>query len=287
MSGVTARMISRYLAKGDWRTLLPSVYLLNHAPLTWKARVMAAVLWAGPGAVATRRTAASLHGLLNGGSDIIEIAVPRKVNSAHGIKVHRDPSLAEEPRVLVNNIPITRISRTLLDLCGVLSFSAATDAVVGAIRRRKCTILDLARILDEAGGQGKRGTRTLRRILMERFAYGVTDSEAEDLFAALAKRRGYTFVHHHVVRDGLLIAQLDFADVSAKLNIEVDGGEYHDDPVAVQRDKNRDAELIDRGWTVLRFTYWDLVQRPDWVFQKIESVLERRRGSQLSMVEDL
>jgi len=242
---------------------------------------MAAILWAGPGAVAAGRTAGALHGLLHGTTDIIEIAVPRKINSRHGIKVRHDGSLAHEPKVFVHNIPVTRVSRTILDLCGCLSFAAAKEVVVDAVRRRKSTVLDLSRILDGVGGKGKGGTRNLRRILTELFAFGITDSEAEDLFMALAKRRGFSFTHHHVVSDPPFTAELDFADLPTRSDVEVDGGRYHNDPVAVQRDKARDNELIDRGWAVLRFTYWDLIQRPDWVFEKIESVLTRRAGMQL------
>ena len=278
-------MISHYLSTQEWKKILPRVYLVGTASLTWKAKVLAAVLWAGPGAVAAGRTAAALHGLVNGRTDQIEIAVPRRLNSAHGVKVRRDPSLRTEPRVFVDSIPVTRISKTILDLCGGLSLGPAGDLVADAVRRGKTTIVDLGRILDEAGGQGIKGTRVLRRILTERFALGVTDSEAEDLFIALARRRGYSFTHHYVVKDDSYIAELDFADVLIYLDVEVDGGRYHDDPEHQQLDKNRDAELAERGWTVLRFTYWDLVRKPDWVFEKIDSVRSRLTAKQLSMDE--
>ena len=276
-------MITRYLESGDWRILLPGIYLLKNVEVTWRSRVMAAILWAGPGAVASGRTAAALHCLRHGTQETIEISVPRKANSAHGITVRCDTSLIDEPRVFVDNIPVTRISRTLLDLCRCLGLSAASEAVVDAVRRRRTTLVDLGRILDEVGGPGKGGTTALRRILTERFAFGVTDSDAEDLFLAMAKRRGYSFSYHYVVRDPGLTAELDFADLPAFLDIELDGSRYHDDPVAAQRDKNRDNELIGRGWVVLRFTYWDLIKKPDWVFEKIESVLSHRRAEQLSM----
>ena len=72
---------------------------------------------------------------------------------------------------------------------------------------------------------------------------------------------------------------MDLASLPEKVDIEIDGGEAHDNPAAGQRDKNRDAELESRGWVVLRFTYWDLVERPDWVFEKISMTLEMRRST--------
>lgn len=49
-----------------------------------------------------------------------------------------------------------------------------------------------------------------------------------------------------------------------------------------RRDKSRDVELGSRGWLVLRFTYWDLVQRSDWVFESIAAAIATRSTEQLS-----
>ena len=276
--GVPPRAIDRLLRNGEWRRIYPGVYLVNQAPLSWKARLMGAILWAGPGAVASHRSAAALLGLKHGDKGRIEISSPRRLNSRHGIRVHLDPSLATRPHAHADNIPLTRIVWTVLDLCAVLTYPAATAVVVDVVRRQLVSVLDLSRVLDESAGR-RGGRRTLSRVLMTRFALGVTDSDAEDLFIDLAGRRGLHFRHHFVVQDPSFRAELDFADVSLLLDIEVDGGKAHDDDVAQQWDKNRDAELISRGWTVLRFTYWDLIQRPDWVFERIGDTLARLRGT--------
>ena len=276
--GMTRHSISRVLRNREWRRVFPSVYLVGQAPITWKARLMAAILWAGPGAVASHRSAAALLALRHGDKDRLEISSPRRLNSRYGITIHHDSSLPIKAIAYSDNIPVTRMARTILDLCAVLSYSAATSAVVDAVRRDLLSLLDLCRVLDEPSG--KRGGRTvLRRILMTRFARGVTDSDAEDLFIEMAEHRGLAFVHHFVVQDPGFRAELDFAEVPIRLDVEIDGGKGHNDPVAVQRDKNRDAELISRGWTVLRFTYWDLIRRPDWVFETIRVVQARREAS--------
>jgi adenine-specific DNA-methyltransferase len=126
----------------------------------------------------------------------------------------------------------------------------------------------------------------LRSILTERFALGITDSDAEDLFRALANRRGHDFTYHHMIRDPFFVAELDFACLPALIDIEIDGGN-HDDSEAAQRDRNRDAQLGARGWLVLRFTYWDLVNRTDWVFEVIDEALARRLPKQLRTAEVL
>jgi very-short-patch-repair endonuclease len=281
--GLPSRAIGRLLSNSDWRQVLPRTYLINQGRLTWKAKLMAAILWAGKGAVVSHRGAAKLHGLRHGEA-LVEITVPKKMNSAHGVKVHVDPAVAHLPKAHIDGLPVTLIARTIFDLCGVLSFAASTDTALDAVRSDRVDLPGLSRASDAFGKPGKRGTKAFRRILTERLALGVTDSVAEDIFLALANRRGYRFTYHHVVREATIRAELDFADLPGRLDIEIDGGKDHGNPVAQQRDRNRDAELVRRGWAVLRFTYWDLIQRPEWVFECIDDALAGRRPDQLSII---
>jgi very-short-patch-repair endonuclease len=247
---------------------------------------MAAVLWAGEGAVISHRSAARLHGLSHGEA-VIEITLPRKKNSAHGVIVHVDPDVAALPTAKIDGLPVTLIARTIFDLCGVLPYPAAAETLIDAIRNDRVDVPALGRAGDLFGKPGKGGTTAFRKVLTERLGLGITDSVAEDLFLSLARRRGYGFTHHHVVRDATFFAELDFASLPERVNIEIDGAKAHGDPVAQQRDRNRDAELIRRGWLVLRFTYWDLIQQPDWVFECIGEALAQRRASSFPWLRTL
>ena len=55
--------------------------------------------------------------------------------------------------------------------------------------------------------------------------------------------------------------------------IEVDGWRYHASRSAFEADRRRDAMLQGAGWVVLRFTWLQIVQRPDWVAQRIAATL--------------
>jgi very-short-patch-repair endonuclease len=68
-------------------------------------------------------------------------------------------------------------------------------------------------------------------------------------------------------------ARLDFAYVSARVFIEIDGFEAHGTPRALQRDLTRQDELVVLGWRPLRFTRDDLLRRPEWVVAQIAAVL--------------
>lgn len=176
----------------------------------------------------------------------------------------------------------TTIERTVIDLCTALDQDAISDLVADVIRKRKTDLRRLERALDSemrGATRCRRGTSELRWALRNRFAGGVTDSVAEDLFLKLAKKQFPEVVHHHTVRRNKMhIAELDFAFVPEKLNIEIDGDQFHADPASVQRDKERDALLGEQGWHVVRFTYWQLVEKPEWVLSVIARLLALRRN---------
>ena len=60
-----------------------------------------------------------------------------------------------------------------------------------------------------------------------------------------------------------------------RLAIELDGREYHDEPDALYRDRSKaNAATLD-GWRVLRFTWFDVMKRPDWVVATVRAALAR------------
>jgi very-short-patch-repair endonuclease len=60
-----------------------------------------------------------------------------------------------------------------------------------------------------------------------------------------------------------------------RLAIEIDGWAYHSDVDRFQRDRRRQNVLVALGWTVLRFTWADLTQRPGYVTAAIRGQLVR------------
>ena len=59
--------------------------------------------------------------------------------------------------------------------------------------------------------------------------------------------------------DGYLV---DFAFPDIKLAVEIDGFGWHRDIQAFQHDRRRRNALVTSGWTVLNFTWADLLERP-------------------------
>ena len=63
--------------------------------------------------------------------------------------------------------------------------------------------------------------------------------------------------------------EIDFAFVGRKVAVEIDGMAHHRDAEAFQHDRTRRNTLIALGWTVLNFTWADLVERPGYVASQV------------------
>jgi very-short-patch-repair endonuclease len=64
--------------------------------------------------------------------------------------------------------------------------------------------------------------------------------------------------------------RLDFAWPPVKLAAEVDGYEAHGARSAFYRDRDRQNDLVALGWTLLRFTWTDVIRRPAHVASTID-----------------
>lgn len=94
----------------------------------------------------------------------------------------------------------------------------------------------------------------------------------EPRFARLLKNAGLSSAEfqHPVGRD-----EIDFAYPALMLAIEVDGYGPHSSRRAFQNDRDRQNVLVGLGWTVLRFTWADVVKRPDHVAAVIREAIGR------------
>jgi hypothetical protein len=142
-SGIAARLLS-----GRWQRAHQGVYLAFSGPVPRQARVWAALLRAGPGAVASHRTAAELEGLTGGpaygpgaSSELIHVTVPanRRIKPIDGVQIHYTRQLAvkRHPSLLP---PRTRTEHTVLDLIDeAVTIDEVLTWVTRACQRRHTT----------------------------------------------------------------------------------------------------------------------------------------------------
>ena len=98
---------------------------------------MAAVRACGPNAVLSHRSAAALWGLLRDSRAAIDVTVPGRTRRGSGdIVVHNVRRLHEDDRRRRDNIPVTSVARTLLDLAEVVAPRRLGRAIDEAERLR-------------------------------------------------------------------------------------------------------------------------------------------------------
>lgn len=270
-AGVTARQLERGCGSGQWRRVYRGVYRVAGAPPTDEQRLLAAVLACGPGAVASHGGAAWLWGLCAGVR--LEVTAPLRRSPAAHVTVHHRPGPIRA--VVRRGVPCTDPLRTVLDLAGAGDEAQVEEATDRGVAGGLFTVSAVAAALGRDGGRGVRGAGVLRRVLDRRLDAGAGRTSALEsaMDRLVVRRRLPAPVRQH--RLGRY--RLDYAWPDARVAVEVDGYGPHSSREAFQDDRARQNVLVLAGWTVLRFTWADLRDRPDAVAAAVRRALGASR----------
>jgi hypothetical protein len=276
--GLSRATLHRWVASKRLAVLHPGVYATAGAPGCWEQSMLAAVLAAGPGAVASHRSAGRLWEVADEGDDVVEITVPRSQGPRlKGVAVHRSRDLVPGHSTVRHRIPVTKPARVIVDLGAVLAPDKVEDALDLALTRRLISIAGVEWMLNEVGRPGRRGAGVAARILDERaLGRAPADGQLEPRMARLLRNANLPpAVYHHVVRDGRgrFLAEVDFAYPELRLAIEVDGWSVHGNPGAMGKDFVRHNGLVPYRWLVLRFTWDQVVRQAEYVAASIGASL--------------
>jgi len=202
----------------------------------------------------------------------IDVVIPhsRRIVVPRGVRVHR-VFVPRSEQTTRDGVPITSRRWTVLDHLGRLPREEAFRLADRAFQRRWITEQELRNRLRDH--PGRTGNRRLREIAA-RCGDGAA-AESERVMHRLLRRAGVRdwTANHPVHVDGEIVAVLDIAVERARLAIEIDGFAYHSDVDRFQRDRHRQNVLVALGWTVLRFTWADLTQRPGYVVATVQAQL--------------
>jgi very-short-patch-repair endonuclease len=268
--GVTDRMIHRRLADGLLATANPRVLALPGTPMNLETATRAAAL-ALPGAIPTGPSAALLLG--PGPWQGIDLGTRPWL-------IHRHTRLAGPLYVTHPDVRTVRaggllIAHPITAVVDLLRFWPEDDArAIGerALQLRLVTLADLAAA--HANLSRHAGNAQLARIVSQ-LADG-TRSEAERALCRLLRDAGLTGWQVNLrVSAGGRRYEIDVAFPRARLALEVDGRAFHSDGQSFQRDRRRQNDLVAAGWTVLRFTWSDLTERPHEVIARVVAALQQ------------
>lgn len=269
--GMSAQQVNRLASKGAWVIVFPAVYRAASSRVTWRLRLMAAVLWAGPGAVISHRAAACLWELIDD-VKIIEIIGPIRKKPPPGVVIHRTDTLNKIDIGVRQGILVTSVHRTLVDLGAVVDECIVEKALERARRRGFTSIPFLFKVLERSGGRGRRGAGVLKALIDERDPNGqpIGSDMAVECWQLIRKSKLLRPIpEYEIWGEGEFIARPDFVYPRLRIVIEVDGRETHDTSEAYYDDRGRDTMLRARGWVVLRFTKKDIRERPKWLLTQI------------------
>jgi predicted transcriptional regulator of viral defense system len=191
---VSTRIVSGACLQPEKLSVLPSVYRLAGAPRSHVQEAAAVCKWAGKNAAISHRTAAWLLGLSDTDETIIDVTTDRRVRSPdQRIVVHRRSRLPARDLTTVRGIPVTPMSRTVIDLAAVCSEETVDIALDSAIRmgmRRR----DFLARLDKLSPSGRNGIGVVRRLVAERVTeQGLTESPFERRLLRALRKAGCRF----------------------------------------------------------------------------------------------
>lgn len=282
-AGVSAASIARRVG----RTLTPvasGVYIIGQPS---DPKLLRAALLVVDGSVVADEVAARLLGLpVSRRADQMPTIVAPKGASGRppvGIHVRHTRHLPVCDTTVAEGFASTTVERTICDFGRMFPVVRVQHLIEWAITERKMSRQSFSACVRSFCRRGREGSSVLRVLRHELLDDGlVPASTLERKARDLLDREGLSGYEMHFVppwSDGVT-GTVDLAWTSANVIVELDGRRWHSVTQAQLTDRQRDRTANAHGWTVLRFGWQEVVERPSQVGAEIRSFL--RRHSRLS-----
>lgn len=172
----------------------------------------------------------------------------------------------------MDGIPIVARDRAIVDTIRLLGWNGAKTPLFRGLQLGWVTptsLFEATEILARC-----RGNKELKKAAAA--AATGSHAESERIAQRIMRRHGFKdFAANYEVHSEFgLLGIVDIAFVEQRLAIEIDGRAWHSDAERFQRDRSRQNALVNAGWTVLRFTWDDLISRPQYVAKTVRKALQ-------------
>jgi hypothetical protein len=259
-----------------------NVYMAQGAELTPARRAVAAWLWSGRQATAAGLSAAALYG-----TQWIDPRLPaelyrRNGKRVDGIVIHRDELLDDEVQT-VGGVPATTPARTAFDLgrrSGLETAVIRLDALANTTRLQRC---ELEALIDRH--RGVRGLVQLREAvdLMDSGAESPQETRTRLVLIDAGLPRPMTQIIVRGNFGGRKYAKVDMGYEEFKVGVEYDGEHHWTNSGQYAYDIDRHAELLARGWRIIRVSADMLRYRRQVIVQRVCAAL-RAAGAQWPVI---
>ncbi|MDQ1413616.1 MAG: hypothetical protein QOE07_2204 [Acidimicrobiaceae bacterium] len=270
--GATPYTVRRKLSRGEWDQLYRGVYRDTAGPPGPYQDLRAAFVATRGLGVVSHASAAWVWDLVPRPPGTPELTIPIGCHSSWrpNLTIHRSRDLERTKPVNRNAILVTNPLRTLVDLAGSAPPQVLTEAVDSALARHLVTTEALMAEIDRLSRPGRDGVGTLRRHLWERGFVGAPEPsvlEAHTRRLVDSTRLPHPEVEVRVGEDGEY--RLDIAWRPVFFAVEVDGYAWHFSPEHQERDVTRRNQLQQAGWTLLVYTWRQVMRQSGLVATEI------------------
>ena len=152
-AGLSYRQLSYHSAAGHIDRVMHGVYRLVNYPEQRHGDMIAVALWAGRGSAISHESALAVYELAAAMPPVIHLTAPSAFSGRRqGVRVHHEDLPAEERRVW-DDVPVTTVERTLIDLARSGDPSLVRVAARESFDRGLTTRARLARAIDRLADQ--------------------------------------------------------------------------------------------------------------------------------------
>ena len=268
--GMTYAQVRHRRTTGRWVRVAGDSLASADLPLDPWLRAQASWLtW--PDAVVCLASAASVHRLPVTSEATVHVSVPDHRSPRTNLQTHQ-LRLPPADIVQIGLALVTTRRRTLFDCIGRLPDHESEALMIWALSRDLLTRDELARTIAERPGRWGNARRRRALTDTENGAFGA----GERRLHAILHRAGLTgwSANEKLWDPDGLIGRADVLFATARLVVEIDGLAFHGAD-RFQKDRARQNRIVNAGYTVLRFTWADLTERPDDVIRQIKLALAR------------
>lgn len=274
--GVSDDVVRYWLRSGYVFKFLPGVYSLGRPGDTDESHWMAGVLYAGEGSLLAGETAARAWGMsqTSRGIDVMRPAgIRRTVRGCpphqHSLFSFRRGAIESSDFSWKGAIPLMDPARLLIDLSARVDDRRLRRYFIEAGRNDLLTA-DCLKRMQRRSLKFRNGKSLSRLISLWDPRTGRIRSILEGEFKLLcAEGKVRSPLMNHMVGR----YEVDAVWLEDRVIVELDGRKFHGDSVALITDSEKTRYLRNLGYTVLRFTWNDVIMRPSWVLEQIELAL--------------
>jgi very-short-patch-repair endonuclease len=273
--GVPDSTITENVARGRLHPVFHGVYSVGHRHLTVHARMLAATMACGDGSVVSHESAAWLLGMRERRPKAIDVIAPVEAGrKIAGVRRRFVPPPTGRDVWRRHGVPLTSPARTIVDCAGTLDPRGLAGLIEGAAVVGLLDVPAIDRVLD---GPRRRNTKRLLRAVepWRRYRRGIKlRSRMEAKLLPLLTEAGLPIPQTNAkLRLGGKVYEVDFLWRAQKLVVETDGGRFHDNPAAGERDSERNRALAAAGYRLPRLGWEDLRDRPEQTMREITRLL--------------